>query len=65
VTGAVTVAVTGVVTVTGAVAVTVTVWEIVLVIPIQVLFPHHHTPKGPGCAPDVPYDEPDRPKGPF
>ena len=22
-------------------------------------------PKGPGCAPDVPYDEPDRPKGPF
>ena len=66
--------------VTGAETVTVTVTvvrgrdrgrgrdrvEIVLVIPVQALTPkHHHTPKGPGCAPDVPYDKPDRPKGPF
>ena len=29
------------------------------------LTPPPHTPKGPGCAPDGPYDEPDRPKGPF
>ena len=29
------------------------------------LTPPPHTPKGPGCAPDVPYDEPDRSEGPF
>ena len=39
--------------------------RIVLVIPIQPLTPHHHTSKGPGCAPDGPYDEPGRPKRPF
>ena len=36
---------------------------IVLVKQIQALTPHHHHTKGPGCA--VPYDEPDRPRGPF
>jgi len=62
----VTEAVTGAVTETVAVAMTVTV-GIVLVMMIQATPTpnHHHTIKGPGCAPDVPYDEPDRPKGPF
>ena len=54
----------GFLSVTVTEAVTVSEW-IVLVITVQTLFPHHHTLKGPGCAPDVPYDEPDRPKGPF
>ena len=33
--------------------------------PVSHLTPPPHTLKGPGCALDGPYDEPDRPKGPF